>query len=43
MIKLVIQEKPMKPKRALRKRHDDYMLERARNYYKTRKKNEVIE
>ena len=29
-------------KKALRKRHDDYLLSRLRTYYNSRKKNQVI-
>ena len=29
-------------KKALRKRHDDYLLFRLRTYYNSRKKNQVI-
>jgi len=38
-----IEENVHTKKRALRKRHSNYELERFRTYYKTRKKNEIIQ
>ncbi len=43
MLRLLIQERTIKPKRELRKRHQDYYLNRVRTYYNVQKKNIVLQ